>query len=78
MVALFANLVVAAAKLVAGLVTGSAALLAEAAHSAADSVNELLLGLSLKRGRRPSDAVHRSATAVPGSCGRSSPRSRRF
>ncbi len=58
MVALFANLVVAAAKLVAGLVTGSAALLAEAAHSAADSVNELLLGLSLKRGRRPSDAVH--------------------
>ncbi|HEY6680473.1 MAG TPA: cation diffusion facilitator family transporter, partial [Actinomycetota bacterium] len=58
MVALFANLVVAAAKLVAGLVTGSAALLAEAAHSTADSVNELLLGLSLKRGRRPSDAVH--------------------
>jgi len=57
-VALFANLVVAAAKLVAGLITGSAALLAEAAHSTADSVNELLLGLSLKRGRRPSDAVH--------------------
>jgi divalent metal cation (Fe/Co/Zn/Cd) transporter len=57
-VALFANLVVAAAKLVAGLTTGSAALLAEAAHSTADSVNELLLGLSLKRGRRPSDAVH--------------------
>lgn len=44
MVALFANLVVAAAKLVAGLVTGSAALLAEAAHSTADSVNEVLLG----------------------------------
>jgi cation diffusion facilitator family transporter len=57
-VALLANLVVAAAKLVAGLTTGSAALLAEAAHSTADSVNELLLGLSLKRGRRPSDAVH--------------------
>jgi len=57
-VALFANLVVAAAKLVAGLTTGSAALLAEAAHSTADSVNELLLGFSLKRGRRPSDAVH--------------------
>lgn len=58
MVALFANLVVAAAKLVAGLTTGSAALLAEAAHSAADSVNEVLLGLSLKHGRLPSDAVH--------------------
>ena len=57
-VALLANLVVAAAKLFAGLTTGSAALLAEAAHSTADSVNELLLGLSLKRGRRPSDAVH--------------------
>ena len=57
-VALLANLVVAAAKLVAGLTTGSAALLAEAAHSTADSVNELLLGLSLKRGRRPSDALH--------------------
>lgn len=57
-VALLANLVVAAAKLAAGLTTGSAALLAEAAHSAADSVNELLLGLSLRRGRRPSDALH--------------------
>jgi cation diffusion facilitator family transporter len=57
-VALLANLVVAAAKFVAGLTTGSAALLAEAAHSAADSVNELLLGLSLKHARLPSDAVH--------------------
>jgi len=55
---LLANLLVAAAKLVAGLTTGSAALLAEAAHSAADSVNELLLGLSLRHGRRPSDALH--------------------
>jgi cation diffusion facilitator family transporter len=57
-VALLANLIVAAAKLAAGLTTGSAALLAEAAHSAADSVNELLLGLSLRRGRRPADALH--------------------
>jgi cation diffusion facilitator family transporter len=57
-VALLANLVVAAAKLAAGLVTGSAALLAEAAHSAADSVNELLLGISLRHGQRPADAVH--------------------
>src|SRR5438132_1072619 len=56
--ALLANLIVAAAKLVAGLTTGSVALLAEAAHSTADSFNELLLGLSLKRGRRPSDALH--------------------
>ena len=57
-VALLANLVVAAAKLGAGLITGSAALLAEAAHSVADSVNELLLGVSLRHGRRPADARH--------------------
>jgi cation diffusion facilitator family transporter len=57
-IALLANLVVAAAKLAAGLTTGSAALLAEAGHSAADSINELLLGLSLRHARRPADAVH--------------------
>jgi cation diffusion facilitator family transporter len=57
-VALLANLVVAAAKLAAGLTTGSAALLAEAGHSAADSINELLLGFSLRHGRRPADALH--------------------
>src|SRR3989442_15050751 len=57
-VALLANLVVAAAKLLAGLTTGSAALLAEAGHSVADSVNELLLGLSLRHARRPADALH--------------------
>jgi Co/Zn/Cd efflux system component len=76
-VALFANLVVAAAKLVAGLVTGSAALLAEAAHSTADSVNELLLGLSLSTDADRRTPCIPSATAVLGSCGRSSPRSRR-
>lgn len=57
-VALLANLVVAAAKLAAGLISGSAALLAEAGHSAADSVNELLLGFSLRHARRPADAMH--------------------
>jgi cation diffusion facilitator family transporter len=57
-VALLANVVVAAAKLAAGLTTGSAALLAEAGHSAADSVNELLLGLSVRHGRRPADELH--------------------
>jgi cation diffusion facilitator family transporter len=57
-VALLANVVVAAAKLAAGLTTGSAALLAEAGHSAADSVNELLLGLSLRHARRPADEMH--------------------
>jgi Co/Zn/Cd efflux system component len=57
-VALLSNLVVAAAKLAAGLATGSAALLAEAAHSAADSVNEGFLVVSLRHGRRPADAEH--------------------
>lgn len=57
-VALLANVVVTAAKLVAGLITGSAALLAEAGHSAADSVNELLLGLSLRHARLPADDLH--------------------
>ena len=57
-VALTANLIVAAAKLGAGLLTGSSALLAEAAHSGADSVNQVLLGVSLRRSSRPPDAEH--------------------
>ena len=57
-VAFAANLLVAAAKLAAGLITGSAALLAEAAHSFADSTNEVLLGVSFRRSRRPADADH--------------------
>ena len=47
-VALLANLVIAAAKLVAGVLTRSSAMLAEAAHSAADSINEVLLAASLR------------------------------
>src|SRR5229473_1436838 len=57
-VALAANLIVALAKLAAGVLTGSAALLAEAAHSFADSLNEVLLGVSLRRGNVPADAAH--------------------
>jgi cation diffusion facilitator family transporter len=57
-VALAANVVVTAAKLVAGLVTGSVAMLAEAIHSAADSINEILLWVSLRRARKPADAQH--------------------
>jgi cation diffusion facilitator family transporter len=57
-VAFAANVLVAAAKLAAGLITGSAALLAEAAHSVADSTNEVFLGISLRRARRPADAEH--------------------
>src|SRR5580765_1577956 len=57
-VALVANLIVAAAKLVAGLLSHSTALLAEAAHSLADTTNEILLGLSLRRAQRQADALH--------------------
>ncbi len=58
LVAFVANLIVAAAKLAAGLLTGSAALLAEAAHSLADSNNEVLLAFSFRRARRAADAEH--------------------
>jgi cation diffusion facilitator family transporter len=58
LVALAANLVIAAAKAAGGLVAGSPALLSEAAHSVADSLNEIFLLASLKRSRRPADADH--------------------
>src|SRR5438270_4714138 len=57
-VALAANLGIAAAKFVAAAVTGSPALLAEAFHSLADSGNEVLLGEAQARGDRPPDADH--------------------
>jgi cation diffusion facilitator family transporter len=58
LIAFLANVVIAAAKLVAGLLSGSAAMLSEAGHSAADSVNEVLLGVSLRRARHPADPAH--------------------
>src|SRR5947209_7509630 len=57
-VALAANVAIAAAKFVAAGVTGSPALLAEAFHSLADSGNEVLLGVAQARGDRPPDADH--------------------
>jgi cation diffusion facilitator family transporter len=56
--ALAANVTLAIAKLVAGLFTGSAALLAEAAHSTADMIDQLALLWSLRMGRRPPDEEH--------------------
>jgi len=58
LVALVANLVIAAAKAVGGLVAGSPALLSEAAHSVADSMNEVFLLAALRRSRRPADKRH--------------------
>jgi cation diffusion facilitator family transporter len=53
-----ANLAIAVAKLVAGLISGSAAMLSEAAHSLADTTTEVLLYLALRRGARPADRRH--------------------
>jgi cation diffusion facilitator family transporter len=53
-----ANVVVAVAKLAAGLMTGSSAMLAEAAHSVADTLNQAFLLTSLRQGDRPADERH--------------------
>ncbi|MFJ8040586.1 cation diffusion facilitator family transporter [Kitasatospora sp. NPDC096147] len=52
------NLGIAAAKAVAGALSGSSAMLSEAAHSLADTVTELLLYAAIKRGSRPADDAH--------------------
>jgi cation diffusion facilitator family transporter len=58
LVALLANVAIAIAKLIGGLVSGSTGMLAEAAHSAADSVNEIFLAVGLHRDRQPADEDH--------------------
>jgi cation diffusion facilitator family transporter len=45
-------------KMVAGLLTGSAAMLAEAAHSVADSTTQGLLLAALRQSERPADRRH--------------------
>jgi cation diffusion facilitator family transporter len=49
---------IALAKLGAAAITGSSAMLAEALHSLADSVNEVLLLVGARRSRRPADLRH--------------------
>ena len=56
--ALVANLGIAVAKLVAWAITRSSAMLAESAHSIADTGNQALLLLGGKRARREPDAAH--------------------
>ena len=53
-----ANLAIAVAKLVGGLISGSTAMLAEAAHSLADTLNQVFLMAALKRSQKPADAQH--------------------
>ena len=57
-VAAMANLGIAAAKAVAGVVSGSSAMLSEAAHSLADTVTEVMLLTALRRGGKPADEDH--------------------
>jgi cation diffusion facilitator family transporter len=57
-VAFTANLVIALAKSAAAVLTGSASLLAEAAHSWADAGNEVFLLVANRRSLRPADPQH--------------------
>src|SRR5215813_6465233 len=58
LVAFGANLLIAVAKSLAAALTGSASLVAEAAHSWADAGNEIFLLIANRRSRRPPDAAH--------------------
>ncbi|MDQ3367703.1 MAG: cation diffusion facilitator family transporter [Myxococcota bacterium] len=54
--ALVANFLIACAKGVGAVITGSGAMLAETIHSLSDCVNQLLLLLGLKQARKPASA----------------------
>src|SRR5260370_42261132 len=58
--AMAANFAIAIGKLIAGLMTGSAALLAEAGHSVADTVNQgfLLGGMNLSNSAPDEEHPH--------------------
>jgi cation diffusion facilitator family transporter len=57
-IALLSDVAIAVAKLIGGLLSGSTGLLAEAAHSAADTITEICLAVGLYRDRRPADLAH--------------------
>lgn len=58
LVAFGANLLIAVAKTFAAVVTGSASMVAEAAHSWADAGNEVFLLIGTRRAARPADDLH--------------------
>ena len=57
-VAFAANVLVGLVKLVAGIMSGSSAMLAESAHSAADTLDQVFLLMSLRQGNRPASRDH--------------------
>jgi len=57
-IAFGANLLVAVAKTIAALLTGSASMVAESAHSWADTGNEVFLIIAERRGARTRDRAH--------------------
>jgi hypothetical protein len=58
LIALVTNAAIAAAKSVAGVLSGSASMVAEAVHSWADTGNEVFLLIADRRSRRPADDRH--------------------
>jgi cation diffusion facilitator family transporter len=58
LIAIATNFVIAVCKFVAALISGSSAMLAEAFHSTADTGNEILLWIGIKRSARGPDALH--------------------
>ncbi|MEV8378437.1 cation diffusion facilitator family transporter [Kribbella sp. NPDC056861] len=58
LVAFVANVLIAIAKSVAAVMTASASLLAEAAHSWADAGNEVFLLIANRRAHKPADELH--------------------
>jgi cation diffusion facilitator family transporter len=57
-IALAANVAIAIAKLGGGLIAGSSAMLSEAAHSVADTMNQIFLLVSLSFSKREPDVEH--------------------
>src|SRR5204863_3932861 len=56
--ALLGNLALAIVKGISAAVTGSAAMMAETFHSCADTGNQVLLFIGMRRAARPPDEVH--------------------
>jgi cation diffusion facilitator family transporter len=56
--ALMANLFIAVIKTAAALISGSSAMLAEAIHSFADTMNQVFLLVGIKKGEKAPDALH--------------------